>query len=679
MKIDRELKLILLVLAVGLFAGCSGGIDEGGYPEIQISIGSDDFGAEGGAFACGHCAIGTEEDPAEWGHGLPGLCSSATPSSCAYAFGAALVSDQTQSFEKVRITNTGTATLVISHIGWLKDADTGSSQVNPHVTLSIPGDVFTIGQELTIAPGTDFDFSVTYAPSEPRDYSRSLLQILSNARRDVDRAPVPEVVLSLAIASKSAVPEVNPPNYTFSNATPTKPETQTFVISNNQDLGAVAFEVTSLSLENIDDEFTLTNLPSLPLLIEGNEVCSSTEQAGCSVKFDVRYKPVCVSGTDDCFDNDFNAILVGTSVTTDLLRVPMSTALIVGGYELSYQHELEFDFSNVNTVSTRTVQLISTGPGPLKVKEPSIEEAEANDVFLWQAFKPATSEGGQDELISSWPRALTGGNSLLFDITYQPPSGGAEPPNGVLVIPVETPENKTIEIDLLAGTPKPKISFGPATGNVSVTADKAAGATGSRNVVVYNDGNGDLTLKDVSLTNAFNAPAEVFSLASPPAADTVVPPHSLLVLQLNWDAAQIKKLDGDTETLTVTYYDPYTGGDEPLSMGLFAKDSEGMEVPIANPGDSADYAGAVVGEPIYLDGSASSEGAFDFPTDSHFWYLVAKPAGSTAKLNETGSSVVEFVPDVAGTYEVELVVNAAQQSNFLLSEAATVSFSVAAE
>ncbi|MEC9071904.1 MAG: hypothetical protein VX938_05965, partial [Myxococcota bacterium] len=420
----------------------------------------------------------------------------------------------------------------------------------------------------------------------------------------------------------------------------------------------------------------LTNLPSLPLMVEGNQVCANTDQPGCSVKFDVRYKPVCESGSTDCFDNDFNAVLVGTSVTSELLRVPMSTALIVGGYELSYQHEQEFDFSNVTTVSTRTVQLISTGPGPLKVKEPSVEPPEASDVFLWQAFKPATSADGQDELIGSWPRALTGGNSILFDITYQPPSGGAEPPNGALIIPVETPDNKTIEIDLLAGVPKPKISLGPATGNVSVTADKSAGATGSRNVVVYNDGNGDLTIKSVELKNAFNAAAEVFSLATPVAADTVVPAHSLLVLQVNWDASQIKKADGDTETLTITYYDPYTGGDEPISMGLFAKDSEGMTLPTADAGSSEDYAGAVVGDSIYLDGSGSDEGTFDFPTDSHFWYLIAKPAASTAKLNETGGSVVEFVPDVAGTYEVELVVNSAQQSNFLLSDATTVSFSV---
>jgi len=74
--------------------------------------------------------------------------------------------------------------------------------------------------------------------------------------------------------------------------------------------------------------------------------------------------------------------------------------------------------------------------------------------------------------------------------------------------------------------------------------------------------------------------------------------------------------------------------------------------PVANAGTSQSVN---VGQTAILDGSASSDANGDALTYS--WSFISMPAGSQATIADPGASNTSFVPDLAGTYVAQLVVN----------------------
>jgi hypothetical protein len=74
--------------------------------------------------------------------------------------------------------------------------------------------------------------------------------------------------------------------------------------------------------------------------------------------------------------------------------------------------------------------------------------------------------------------------------------------------------------------------------------------------------------------------------------------------------------------------------------------------PIANAGSSRTVA---AGDAVSLDGSASADANGDLLTYS--WTLASKPEGSTSFLSTSNTALVSLKTDLAGTYEVQLIVN----------------------
>ena len=74
--------------------------------------------------------------------------------------------------------------------------------------------------------------------------------------------------------------------------------------------------------------------------------------------------------------------------------------------------------------------------------------------------------------------------------------------------------------------------------------------------------------------------------------------------------------------------------------------------PVADVGTGGSV---VVGETVTLDGSGSSDANSDALT--YQWAFTSVPAGSQCTIQDTAAMITTFVPDVAGTYEVQLVVN----------------------
>jgi hypothetical protein len=74
--------------------------------------------------------------------------------------------------------------------------------------------------------------------------------------------------------------------------------------------------------------------------------------------------------------------------------------------------------------------------------------------------------------------------------------------------------------------------------------------------------------------------------------------------------------------------------------------------PVANAGTSQS---AVVGQTVTLNGSASSDANHDPLT--YLWSLTSVPTGSLAYILSPTSEKTSFVPDMPGTYVVQLIVN----------------------
>jgi hypothetical protein len=396
-------------------------------------------------------------------------------------------------------------------------------------------------------------------------------------------------------------------------------------------------------------------------------------------KSDPQYKEVVFRCTYFVSDGVYetNAILIYADVLASPIRVPISSGPPAPcAFELSYSHVDKFDFTNVTSQETRSVQLTSQGPGSIKIKTPSIEPAEAIQDYTLKVFKPAT-QAGQPDVEAALPWGGRVGEALRFEITYKPRTDGSDTSNGQLVIPFENPYPGEIFIDLFSGEPKSKIVLAPASGNVAATGSVVAADQGDRNVVVYNTGNGPLEVKDAVVLATFG-PGKVWSLATAFAPFTLQP-GELRVIGVKYDLSKIDTNDGSvSEHLDVTYHNDFLGTDETASVGLFAAEANGAANPTADPGTTADYPDAVAGETLTLDGSGSTAGSGALDGSAYVWYLTAKPAGSLAVLNVNAGATVAFTPDLAGAYTFELFVFAHSGDAYLYSAPASVTVNVAA-
>ncbi|MEZ4268401.1 MAG: hypothetical protein R3F39_18710 [Myxococcota bacterium] len=597
------------------------------------------------------------------------------------SFGQAL---QLSVRKQVQLINPGSKKVTITGIDWRLDEATGLRDVNPYVKLDWRG--LVDGESsfpLTINAGDVVNgviFDVVYSPplNKPLDDFRpSVLVIRSDARTEDGSAPIEEVVVSFTMPQKIAAPIVNPPNYTYSNATPTKPQTQRFTISNNPDTGTAPFTVTAIDLDAVSNEFAITNLPSLPKVLEapipGQPQISETT-------FDITYTPQSSSSSGATI-----RVRVYTDVFTEPIIVPLSSNTLLGSWEISYfEPAKKFDFTNVNAKACRKANILSLGPGPITMRQPYISPDEAKKAFSFVCYKPATKPGEEDVAIDGvtkkYPQALVNGSSIDCEVCFEPPALGTEPSNGELVIPLDTPAQELLRLPLFAGAPKPKIVIGPASLNISISGDAASGDTGKRNLFIYNEGNGVLEIHGITVGTGSSGPSgDVFSLVAPPTEVLTVAPDGVLLVEIAWDSSKIKPGKEPKQNLAVVYYDPFTAQNQTENWQLVARDSMGAELPVANAGQTSDYAGAVVGEPILLDGSGSQPGAYEFNTKEspYIWNLVSKPAGSQTGLNAIGGPIVSVTPDKAGAYRFELVVFSSTDSDYLYSEPAQVQVDVA--
>ena len=80
--------------------------------------------------------------------------------------------------------------------------------------------------------------------------------------------------------------------------------------------------------------------------------------------------------------------------------------------------------------------------------------------------------------------------------------------------------------------------------------------------------------------------------------------------------------------------------------------------PVADAGPDQDV---TVADLVSLDGSGSSDA--DLEPLTYSWSFIQRPAGSTAILSDPTNVAPTFSADVAGAYEVQLIVNDGSQDS----------------
>jgi hypothetical protein len=457
---------------------------------------------------------------------------------------------------------------------------------------------------------------------------------------------------------KLPILNVYPPNIVCLNASISKPEVQEIVISNLGDAILIIHNIELEIKQGTPNDFQLLNLPKKDTQIE----------PGNSIKFNVRCQP-----TDD--EPDIGSILIYSNdpLSPQGKEIPIETQFKEGNLVLSYEDQFlgYIDFTKIfNGCCSKYINAYNSGKGPVKISKPYIVPEDAKSAYTVQWFKGG---GTQSLSCAQWEGSEISGEtfslgekkSMDFIITYCAPTGKGI--NGAINIKYWTPFEGLFSLQMYGGEPKGGIDVAPANHILYFFANKGAEAK-EKSAVIYNTGNGDLVIKDVKIEKQWLADPDTYSLKEEFGGPKTISANGLLVVTV----VMITN-NADLEPngyLKITYVDPLTEMDTEFPVTISGtKNIEGITLPTADAGKSEDYAEAKVNMPITLDGSKSVGGTDPIYQNGYIWFLSAKSAGSKVVVNEIAGSKIKFTPDIAGMYEIRLIVHTSGLPAYFSDEA----------
>jgi hypothetical protein len=243
---------------------------------------------------------------------------------------------------------------------------------------------------------------------------------------------------------------------------------------------------------------------------------------------------------------------------------------------------------------------------------------------------------------------------LTLEIKY---TAGEMALDSDVVIDFLDPDAKNLTLKGKGGGPVPcfELAPGPTESPEMLQFVAQTGQGAQRNLVVYNCGDGVLTVLGVSIKDDISGdePSALWVVTSPTAGEKKIPVGELQIYQLLMAAQdEDKTVKGKVvlEWLDIT-------GAKQVEIDLEALVGADYVVPTAKPGTTEDYAGAVVGKPVLLDGSASTSDADSIDANGYIWTLVGRPGQSKLIVNGgAGPAKLSVVPDVPGNYLFSLAV-----------------------
>jgi hypothetical protein len=399
----------------------------------------------------------------------------------------------------------------------------------------------------------------------------------------------------------------------------------------------------------------------------GNGRCMCTSDSDCQAYCDdpATCREVCMTGV--CREPQRTRVKLSGNVEAGQLRVDYGDAL-TGCVDFT-------TITEVGTTCTKMVKLSNSKAGLVTLTKPTVRVGDGlTSPYTVEWYGLGATQASDCAPVVGTPISasrfsLTEGNGpITVAVTYTAP--GAKAANGELVVSFNSPYAGEQVVPLCGGFKKGELAVAPPPGasNIVLFAVEPTNKA-TKTVVLMNKGNAVLELKGVSASPVnVGIDPEGFKILNPPTGgDLQMEPGALLPLTLEFDGTLIEITDPDVSgpvalngLLYVDYVDPLVGGDARSTSNLIGwVNVKGVTLPVADPGTSADYAGAKVGESLVLDASASVAGTFAIPNVGYTWFVSAKPLASKVYLNPgPGPSKVTVIPDVAGTYEFRLVVYA---------------------
>ncbi len=567
-------------------------------------------------------------------------------------------------YMEVAVTNAGEKDLVVESIYLMEGG-------NPYISLkALAG--YPDPQEPSTFPATvepdvvapPIKFLVVYDP-EPGyvDVSHAVLVVKSNHPAFENKTFNKEYRFMFTVQSVGPKTKVDKTKITYGcvtgcSTTPVK-------IDN---AGTDTLTIKKIQFASPSSEFSLSNPPALPI-----DIAKPGDASYNSVTFSVMYCP------GDDYWEDTNTLEVytnDTSLPDGRLLIPVevkqSPAL------LEFSTDSAFGYLDFSEATAHAVNIFNTPASEcdhlcsdtghccgcsIQLEDVTFDPPDSADWYSFTAIDPTS------EQVLSLPRALKGGASIQFNVNYEKPAGHPEDRNSTMCIkyvaPLSGPQDYCVS--LIA---KSQCQFALAPINQALHFNSASPSeVKEKPAILINNGSAPCVINHVGVTNKWEGASDDFSLAEVFTGGTQIPPFSLLPVWIEF-SPHTEDLSGK---LTVEYEDELVGGVEEVIMLSGAK-AQACALPVAIPGDG--YTGYSPGDSIILDGCESHAGECGAPIyeNGYIWYLIAKPEGSAAQFNTEGGCINQFTPDVAGTYELGLIVY--DQETFYQSDFASTTVTV---
>ncbi len=635
--------------------------------------------------------------------------------------GGRVQNDQTLYFRagggtiRVYIGNTGDADLTLTTVEVVQVND--NMAVVPNLTLQEWPKTVLAGQFRASDPSV-MELRVRFTPGAVKDEKPTILKF----HTDDFENPNGVFTLNIAPEEERAELRVSPSNYVFLEATVQNPDTKEFQLSNvgtaplaladfRFEGGSTAFTLTGQRPNKdtiIDPDNTgspngprtirVTYTPVDPpdtanLVVLWGPVLESgvacTGEAVCR-----QDKKLCPDGPNNCpytcangrcmclSDADCRNALCADPGNCDQIcltgvcRVPERKEVPLTGQSLPGQLRVEHgdkltgcvDFIDVTvegTSCTKIVQLWNEGDGTVKVTKPTVRVADLPEgmpsPYSLRWYRQGATQADPcgpvtGTEINEGQFTITAANQPVnVAITYTAPSSRGV--NGELVIDYSAPFAGQETVSICGGVKKGELGVAPIPQAGPVVLFAEPGEKARKTVVVMNKGNEVLELTAITVGVEEGYPQRFALIGAPGPNDLEIDPGQLLLLTVEYDGDhEIGVLNG---FLRLDYVDPLLGG--PLYETLQVRGQNGFDgvvLPIANPGTTADYTGAKVGQNLVLNGAGSFGGTFPIDaTSGYTWFVSGKPMTSRVFLNPgPGGPQVTVIPDVPGAYEFRLVV-----------------------
>jgi hypothetical protein len=658
--------ILALTVALGLGLGllACNGLVKGERPLMELQIGGDwlnlEYGTGPSKKEDEECESGYEAQSATY------CCPNgmvAGPDGYCYEyreFEPILQGELSKSME-VSLSNAGEKPLRVDNI-YIEEGG------NPYITIKWlagypePADFpYTVEPDL---PAPPIRFLVVYDPQPGLvDVSSAMLVIESNHPDFENKTFDNKYKMLFTVESVGPKTRVDKTKITYGCVTGCS--TTPVTIDNE---GTDTLTISSIDFASPSSEFSISNPPSLPI-----DVPRKGDPNYNAVTFSVMYCP----GDDSWQDtNTLRIVTNDTSLPNQMLDIPVevkqSPAL------LEFSTDSPFGYLDFSELSQHSVNIFNTPASEcnhlcsdsghccgcsIQIEDVTFDPPDSGDWYNFVALDPTTDQQ------LTLPRALKGGASIQFDVYYQKPAGHPEDRNSTMcvkyVAPLSGPQDYCVSM-----IAKSQCQFAIGPTNQSLHFNSASPSdVKEKPVVLINNGSAPCTIDGVSVANKWDGASEDYALKDVFTGGTQIPAFTVMPVWVTYSPHS----DDLSGKVTVEYQDDLVGAVETVVQLSGAKELD-CALPIADAGDGYDGYGA--GESVVLDGcgSAAGECGASIYENGYIWFLLDKPAGSTAQLNTEGGCITQFVPDAAGTYEIGLIVY--DQETFYQSDLGTTSITV---